>query len=123
MPKIKPVADDKAARAWWLKDGVYIDPDTEDVDWFDKRAELSQIAFIAGVKHGRDNQENGKADDFTYGYLVAAAEVMRLFDQPGIAFELMRTAGVSTKAGLRKAKLPEFDHKPLAKVLYQQGAR
>lgn len=57
MPKIKPVADDKAARAWWLKDGVYIDPDTEDVDWYDKRAELAQMAYIAGYKRGTEDQE------------------------------------------------------------------
>jgi len=58
MKKLTPeqkqaVTDEKAAREWWRTDGVYIDPDTEDVDWFDKRAELAQIAFAAGVKYAR----------------------------------------------------------------------
>ena len=35
---------------WWSTDGRYIDPDTEDVPWFDKRKELAALAFIAGRK-------------------------------------------------------------------------
>ena len=41
------------ALEWWRKDGLYIDPDNGDVDWCDKRAELAQIAFIAGYKAGK----------------------------------------------------------------------
>lgn len=33
---------------WWDKKGRFIDPDTEDVPWFDKRKELSEYAFDAG---------------------------------------------------------------------------
>ncbi len=33
---------------WWSEDGRYIDPDTDDVPWFDKRGGLAQFAFIAG---------------------------------------------------------------------------
>lgn len=40
----------------WRSEGVYIDPDTDEVDWFDKRAELAQIAFIAGRKSARESQ-------------------------------------------------------------------
>lgn len=59
-------------------------------------------------------------NDFTFGYLAAAAEVMRLFDLPTVAYQLMNTVGVSTKTELRSAGLSEFDHKPLQKVLRQQ---
>ena len=34
---------------WWEKDGRYIDPDTSDVDWYDKRKELAGIAFEAAL--------------------------------------------------------------------------
>lgn len=33
---------------WWNQEGKYIDPDTEDVSWYDKRKELAEIAFNAG---------------------------------------------------------------------------
>lgn len=33
---------------WWLADGQYIDPDTSDVPWFDKRRGLAEAAFKAG---------------------------------------------------------------------------
>ena len=33
---------------WWRADGAYIDPDTSDVPWFDKRQELARLAFEAG---------------------------------------------------------------------------
>jgi hypothetical protein len=48
-------ASSNASEEWWRKDGVYIDPDTEDVDWYDKRAELAKIAFMAGVAWAREN--------------------------------------------------------------------
>jgi hypothetical protein len=44
------IAAEKAAIEWWRTEGIYIDPDTDDVDWFDKRSELAQLAFIAGLK-------------------------------------------------------------------------
>lgn len=39
---------------WWAKQGIFIDPDTEDVSWFDKRKELAGIAFIAGFALAND---------------------------------------------------------------------
>lgn len=39
-----------AALLWWRTDGRYIDPDTEDVDWYDKRDVLAQLAFVQGYK-------------------------------------------------------------------------
>ena len=41
------------AMDWWREEGVYIDPDTEDVDWHDKRGELAQMAYIAGYKKAK----------------------------------------------------------------------
>ena len=53
--KIAAIAD-KQAIEWWRSEGIYIDPDTEDVDWYDKRSELAQIAFIAGYKAALEYQ-------------------------------------------------------------------
>ena len=35
---------------WWLLEGQFIDPDTADVPWFDKRESLCRDAFDAGCK-------------------------------------------------------------------------
>lgn len=63
---------------WWENEGKYLDPDTEDVSWFDKRKELAQMAFGAG----RAGSGNYVADHDTYpkevrfanGRVVQAAE-------------------------------------------------
>lgn len=34
---------------WWQRIGQSLDPDTEDVPWFDKRKDLARDAFIAGA--------------------------------------------------------------------------
>lgn len=36
-----------AFEEWWARDGFYIDPDTSDVPWFDKRKGLAELAFAA----------------------------------------------------------------------------
>ncbi len=61
MPKNTGTNLDKLAQEWWKADGVYIDPDTEDVDWFDKRRELAQFAFIAGYKNAQAEQERNRS--------------------------------------------------------------
>ncbi len=33
---------------WWDSTGRYIDPDTDDVSWYDKRKELAGHAYLAG---------------------------------------------------------------------------
>lgn len=38
--------------AWWEKEGRFIDPDTDDVPWFDKRKALARHAFEAGMVEG-----------------------------------------------------------------------
>ena len=42
---------------WWHEDGKMIDPDTEDVPWFDKRKSLAEIAFDAGIRHANAQME------------------------------------------------------------------
>jgi hypothetical protein len=39
----------KGFEEWWERDGMYIDPDTSDVPWFDKRKGLAECAFVAGM--------------------------------------------------------------------------
>lgn len=46
------VKAEKYACEWWQTEGRYIDPDTAEVDWYDKRGELAQFAFIAGFTEG-----------------------------------------------------------------------
>jgi hypothetical protein len=40
---------DQAFSQWWNEDGRYLDPDTDDVPWYDKREALAQYAFNAAV--------------------------------------------------------------------------
>jgi len=40
---------ERAFEEWWGKDGRFIDPDTSDVSWFDKRKELCALAFRAAA--------------------------------------------------------------------------
>lgn len=47
---------------WWEKTGKSIDPDTEDVPWYDKRKELARMAYEAGDA----GSGNYVADDDTY---------------------------------------------------------
>lgn len=37
---------------WWQEQGRSLDPDTEDVPWYDKREALAHIAFDEGVRIG-----------------------------------------------------------------------
>lgn len=48
---------------WWGESGRYIDPDTDDVPWFDKRKELCAVAFGVGVSIGFAQGGNYTADD------------------------------------------------------------
>lgn len=44
---------DSMAMEWWREHDLYIDPDTGEVDWYDKRRELAEIAFVAGYKKAK----------------------------------------------------------------------
>ncbi len=48
---------------WWQEEGKMIDPDTEDVPWFDKRQALADLAFEAGTQCGMARAANYTADD------------------------------------------------------------
>lgn len=47
---------------WWSRAGKLIDPDTEDVSWYDKRKGLAQSAFIAAIAQSG----NYVVDDSTF---------------------------------------------------------
>lgn len=61
--------------SWWSDHGRFIDPDTEDVDWFDKRKELAGYAFLAArrpatslmlgaaIHHAKERQRQRANDD------------------------------------------------------------
>ena len=51
---------------WWDNEGKSIDPDTEDVSWFDKRKGLAERAFNTGLELGKAIAGNYTADDDTY---------------------------------------------------------
>lgn len=55
------------AEQWWREDGRFIDPDTDDVPWEYKRAELAQISYIAGFKktHPENSLWAAKLDEVT----------------------------------------------------------
>ncbi len=48
---------------WWSEDGKYLDPDTSDVSWYDKREALSHIAFDEGIKIGMARAANYTTND------------------------------------------------------------
>lgn len=39
---------------WWEREGVSLDPDTQDVPWFDKRRALAEMAFRAALHASRN---------------------------------------------------------------------
>ncbi len=70
-----------------------------------------------------DLVKNVRKEEFEKGWLMAASHVMRVFDQPGIAWDLMAHVGVSSRKQCRDAGLEEFDLKPLYAVLKLEGKR
>ncbi len=55
-----PATPEALAMEWWRSDGLYIDPDTEEVDWYDKRRELAEIAYVAGYKKALESRKAGR---------------------------------------------------------------
>ncbi len=58
---------------WWSEQGRFMDPDTEDVHWYDKREALARLAFDEGVKIGMAIAGNYVADDYIYPTCVRFA--------------------------------------------------
>ena len=69
---------------WWQEDGRMLDPDTEDVPWFDKRQALAELAFEAGIKCGMARSANYTADDAVMPERVdfANGRFVRIVDNP-----------------------------------------
>ncbi len=40
---------------WWQRSGKYLDPDTSEVSWHDKRKELAALAYVAGMAQSRNH--------------------------------------------------------------------
>lgn len=57
---VLPISPESLGMEWWRSDGLYIDPDTDDVDWFDKRKELALIAFEAGYRKAMETRRGGR---------------------------------------------------------------
>jgi hypothetical protein len=49
------------AMEWWRTDGIYIDPDSDELDWYDKRQELAKSAFVAGYKRAMETRKGGRS--------------------------------------------------------------
>lgn len=69
---------------WWSEQGRFLDSDTEDVTWYDKREALAHIAFDEGVKIGMALAENYTANDSVYPTSVyfANGRVVTLREDP-----------------------------------------
>ena len=63
---------------WWHRDGRFIDPDTSDVPWFDKRKALAEYAFDAAMAMSRNYVADDAVDatQFTFanGRIVTAGD-------------------------------------------------
>ena len=63
---------------WWHRDGKFIDPDTADVPWFDKRKGLAAAAFEAAMAMSRNYVADDAVDatQFTFanGRIVTAGD-------------------------------------------------
>lgn len=60
---------------------------------------------------------------FQLGYVLAAAQVKRAFDEPTIAGELLKTVGVMSVRKMKSIGVEEFDLKPLRDVIRLQFGR
>lgn len=76
---IRAEALEEVFAKWWSKDGQYLDPDTSDVPWFDKRRGLAEYAYRAG--------RNSQAQT---GWLIElGTRVLPL--EPGVAIDVAIT--------------------------------
>ena len=73
---------------WWSRDGQFIDPDTSDVPWFDKRRGLAEYAFGAGMAATSGEVLRCNICGFVVDTRYAA-------EKPSIAFEMRGRAKAS----------------------------
>lgn len=73
---------------WWSREGQFLDPDTDDVPWFDKREGLARLAFEAATAQSR----NYVANDEIYPSEVTFSNGRRVFvnkaDGGGVFLEI-----------------------------------
>lgn len=58
---VEPLNTNAAAEAfavWWNADGRFLDPDTSDVPWFDKREALAEDAYLAAASARQNPASN-----------------------------------------------------------------
>ena len=72
---------------WWARTGRTIDPDTEEVSWYDKRKSLAEAAFASA----RAQSTNYVCDDDTFPRKVTFANgrvviIRERVDDPGRFF-------------------------------------
>lgn len=69
---------EKLFEDWWQADGKFIDPDTSDVPWFDKRKALAALAFEAAMLVSRnyvaDEETAPDQITFTNGRIVTLGD-------------------------------------------------
>jgi hypothetical protein len=81
---------------WWNRHGRFIDPDTEDVPWFDKRKALAELAFEAAKAQSGNYTANDECmpDRVTFGN----GRVVEIADNPAPNVHLGVFLKVSTLA-------------------------
>lgn len=77
-------------------------------------------AEVVVAEHMRSAEETRQ---FQLGYALAAAQVQRSFDQPGIAAELLHVVGLTTVRSLKAIGVEDFDMEPLRKVIRGEFSR
>ena len=69
--------------SWWKRKGQFIDPDTTDVPWFDKRKALAEQAFNAALaistNYVADHEVYPQVITFANGRVVAMKGQGHLF--------------------------------------------
>ena len=53
---------------WWSRSGKFIDPDTSDVPWFDKRKGLAAAAFDAAMAMSRSYVADDAVDPIQFTF-------------------------------------------------------
>ena len=72
------------------------------------------------LNKARGGEMRNNKDDFTHGYLAAAAQVARA-GHDSLAEDMMGECGVTTSLELTKQHLENFDEEPLMRVLQLVG--
>lgn len=70
---------------WWFREGQFLDPDTDDVPWFDKREGLARLAFEAAMAQSGNYVAND--DTFPSEVIFSNGRIVRInVATEGLAF-------------------------------------